>query len=190
MKNKILHWIFVFLRAIIIALLIVLPLMKAIEWQEDKRIKKIKLNIAYTKGEVTRIYFSKIQCVVVRYYVKNKAFEATSGVGFGDKLYIQYYKVMYDSTKPEDAEILTEEPLFKEMVDLDSTMATIIQINSNDFIRYEYQLGSKKFQKFQKFFDISNYKIGQSVICYYVKEAPETTIIDYPNFKTNQKYLK
>lgn len=189
MKNRIFQLIYIFFRAIVIVLLLLLPIIKIVSWYENKSINKIKLNAGYTKGKVIRTYFSKTQQVAVMYLVSNQVFEVTSGLGFGDRLYIQYYKVMYDSTKPSDSEILTQEPLFKRTDSLDSTFANIIQIENHNFIRYEYWIGNVKYKKFQKYFDISSFKIGQKVLCFYVKESPENAILDYPNFRINQKYL-
>jgi hypothetical protein len=189
MKNRVIRFIYIFFRAIIIAILLVLPMMKIAEWFENRHINKIKLNAAYTKSHVTRTFYSKFKCVEVEYYISNGVFKATRVLGSDDKLYIQYYKVMYDSTKPEDAEILIEEPLFKRTDNIDSTYASIIKVGDINFIRYEYQVNNIKYKKFQKYFDVSNFKIGQKIVCFYVKESPETAILDYPNFKVNQKYL-
>ncbi len=189
MKNRIINFIYILLRAILIALLLLLPLIKTLELFENKQLNKIKLNIAYTKGEVIRTFYSKFQCVEVIYYVKQKPFKADRVLGFDDNLYIQYYKVMYDSTKPEEARILTEEPLFKGTDNIDSTLADVIQIEDGNFIRYEYSIAGIIYKKFQKYFNVSNFKIGQKVKCFYVKESPQNAILDYPNFKTNQNYL-
>ncbi len=138
---------------------------------------KIEKNGIVTDCEVIKTGNMKGNYLVAKYYYNEKNYEIRKGcpafIQIGEK-----YKIMVDTTDPNESVILFESPFFYNTDITDVSIGEVTKVLEKR-VTYEYSVGGIRFKKIQGIIN-KQLKVGDTYEVQYLVSNPAIAIIKLP----------
>jgi hypothetical protein len=148
--------------------------------QQDAAIVR---NRGTAEAKVIGTSYYKGYMVDVVYYVNGVAYENRFGVS--SRGYIgEFYKVEYDTTKPNRALLISPEIFFKPQQKTAFTSGVALRVVTSGGrypdVRYSYTVNKEEYERKQNFYDVSVFKEGGIYPVEYLLDDPRKGILRLP----------
>lgn len=147
------------------------------KYYNNNKFETIKKNGIVTDCEVVKTGNMKGDYVVAKYYYNEKKYEIREGcpafIEIGEK-----YKIMVDTTDPNESVILFESPFFYNTDITDVSIGEVTKVLEKR-VTYEYSVGGIRFKKIQGIIN-KKLKVGDTYEVQYLVSNPAIAIIKLP----------